>query len=404
MHQPFPNPPRQFLTYLEWTLLGIVAISEVIDSPLANVQRLPLLNFICIAGFAALGLKLPRKATVLLKVVYSLTELSLIGVAAGIGGLRLISMLFVVFVVRNALLWEKPSRHGFTIIAFVGFTLLQHQRLRSLFLNALSPELAGNIQGIVWSVVLLVGLVLIFLQLLLDAWLSDYRSRCQLEAANTQLRQYALRIEDLATLQERNRIAREIHDALGHSLTALNLHLQAAHKLWIKDPAEAQVLLQEAETLGRIALEEVRQSVGTLRTDPVQGQSIEMAIAPLIASLQKSTGISPTVTIQLPGPVPNDIGAALYRIVQEALTNIAKYAEAKTVEIAIAHSRPGTLELCIRDDGQGFDPAQNTTGFGLQGMKERTVALGGRLTINSAPGQGCQIQALIPLPLEENLL
>jgi signal transduction histidine kinase len=87
-----------------------------------------------------------------------------------------------------------------------------------------------RIQPVVWSVVLLVGLIVLFLQLLMDAWLSDYDSRQPLEAANVRLRQYAIRIEDLATLQEHNHIAREIHDALGHSLTALNLNLQAANQ------------------------------------------------------------------------------------------------------------------------------------------------------------------------------
>jgi signal transduction histidine kinase len=104
----------------------------------------------------------------------------------------------------------------------------------------------------------------------------------ELAVANAQLREYTLRIEELATVQERNRIARDIHDSVGHALTVLNLHLEAALKLWQTDPESATEFLTEAKQLGSHALKEVRQSISTLRVDPLVGLSLPDAIADLV--------------------------------------------------------------------------------------------------------------------------
>jgi signal transduction histidine kinase len=348
-----------------------------------------------------MGLKLPQRAAMLPKGLYTLMDLGLIIIAVEVGGIRLVPLLFVVFVMRNALLLEQRGRHGVAVIAFILFAVFQYRRLR-LISSILPPAIIERIQPAVFSLVLLLGLIMLFLHLLMDAWLSDYHSRRQLEAANTQLRQYALRIEDIATLQERNRIARDIHDALGHSLTTLNLTLQAALKLWVINAAETHGLVKEAQQLSVKALEDVRQSVATLRAEPLRGQSLEKAIALLVESFQKTTGITPTVNLHVSQPLSKEISLTMYRIVQEALTNIAKHAAANAVDISLTALADQALTLQIQDNGNGFEPIQNTTGFGLQGMQERTVALGGKLKITSAQGQGCQIQAIVPLALEHS--
>jgi signal transduction histidine kinase len=238
-------------------------------------------------------------------------------------------------------------------------------------------------------------LVLLFLQLLVDAVLSAHESGEKLAIANERLREYALRIEDLATLQERNRIAREIHDSLGHSLTIFNLHLEAALRLLPADIEEATELLKEAKQVGKTALREVRESVTALRADPLKGKILAEAIASLMADFQKSTNISPVANIQISRPIPDDVKIATYRILQEALTNICKYAEATEVKIDL--KTQSNIELSIQDNGKGFNLAKNTTGFGLQGMRERTQALGGFCQIITAPSNGCKILISIPL-------
>jgi signal transduction histidine kinase len=197
-------------------------------------------------------------------------------------------------------------------------------------------------------------------------------------------------------LEERNRIAREIHDSLGHSLTALNLQLETALKLWESNPGKAETFLATAKELGSKALKDVRQSVSTMRSNPLQEQSLERAIASLAENFHRSNSILPVYQINLEYSLPPEINTAIYRITQESLTNISKYACATEVKLELTTIR-SNLRLIIQDNGRGFDVRQNTTGFGLHSMRDRTLALAGEFNINSTPGSGCKITVNIPL-------
>lgn len=216
--------------------------------------------------------------------------------------------------------------------------------------------------------------------------------------AYDQLRQYALRIEDQAALQERNRIAREIHDSLGHTLTAQSIQLENALLFCSASAEKTKGFLHEGKQLGAKALKEVRQSISTLRADPLQGRSLQAAIAALIQDFYRLTNIQPNSTIYLTYPVSMEVSIAIYRIVQEALINVSKHSRATQVTILL-QAKTGLLHLTIDDNGRDFNPKQNTTGFGLEGMRERTTALGGQIQIQSQPGCGCQVIADIPVPL-----
>jgi signal transduction histidine kinase len=230
----------------------------------------------------------------------------------------------------------------------------------------------------------------------MNSMVAERQSREKLAIANEKLRQYALRIEDQATLQERNRIARDIHDSLGHSLTALNIQLETALKLWQSNPDKAKEFLTRSKHLGSQALQEVRQSVATLRSDPIQGRSLPDLIIALADDFQRATGITPLCNLQVKCPLPAEVHMAIYRIVQESLTNICKYASATAIHIQLQETNDELL-LSVQDNGQGFNVEANTTGFGLQGMRERTLALGGQLVVDSQPGNGCRITARFPL-------
>jgi signal transduction histidine kinase len=240
------------------------------------------------------------------------------------------------------------------------------------------------------------GLLLAFILMLVNALLSERHSWQQLAIAHEQLRQYALRIEDQATLQERNRIAREIHDSLGHALSAQSIQLENALLFCPKSAEKTKGFLLEAKQLGAKALKEVRQSISTLRADPLQGRSLQEAIAILIQDFYRIANIQVNSTISLTYPISGEVSIATHRIVQEALTNIYKHSGATRVTILL-EAKTGSIHLAIDDNGRGFNPKQNTTGFGLQGMRERTTALGGQIQIESQPGCGCQIIADIPL-------
>lgn len=387
--------PLRFLLYLEWLLLGLVALSEVFPRlPFSHLARSPLFNLISLGVFALMGLRLPSRPVA--KVLYTAFELALLLLLTTVGGIRLFTLLYVVLIVRNCLVFEGHYRSIVATIA-VGLCIsLQAQRFRSptVFQAPIVVDRGGLL---LLSFTVMFGLIVIFLQALVNAVLAERRSREELAIANTRLRQYALRIEDQATLQERNRIARDIHDSLGHSLTAFNLHLEAALRLLQTEPEEAKTLLIEAKQIGSTALQDVRQSVAALRSDPLQGRSLEQAIAALIEEFRRSTSITPSCQIALHKPLTSETQITVYRIVQEALTNICKYAAATAVDITI-QTTDDRLEVTILDNGQGFDPNQITTGFGLQGMQERTAAIAGSFNLVTAPQQGCRIKATFPLP------
>ncbi len=395
------NHPFRFLLHLEWLLLIIVILSELPIQSHYVILRWRELNLMCLIAFGMMGLRLPT-GSVWPKYFYTAIGLGLILLASLVGGLRLSTLLYVVFVMRNCLIFEQPTRSIMTTLSFLLALFTQIYRFQAVDrfprFMPLIPRGYGldRAEVLLISVSLLIGLVLFFLQLLINAMLAERKSREKLAIANAQLRQYALRIEDVATLQERNRIAREIHDALGHSLTVFNLHLEAALRLMQSDPAEARALLIEAKQLGSTALQDVRQSVSTLRSNPLQGKSLKVAIGDLVEDFQRSTNLIPTLQLSDADSIHTDVRTAIYRIVQEALTNIFKYANATAVTIQLTVG--DRVILTIQDNGKGFQPSQTTTGFGLQGMRERTLALGGTFEIITAPQQGCRIVAKFPPP------
>ncbi|MUL35438.1 sensor histidine kinase [Gloeocapsopsis dulcis] len=387
--------PLPFLLLLEWLLLLTVAITEALSIHFRRFHTLPSLTIISLVGFGLLGLRMPT-GKLLHKTLYTALEICLILLAGIVSsrGIRLFPFLYIILVIRSCLIFQLPGRIIVTSLSFALFVLTLIHRFQHV---PAVPMLQERLRFTLLSFALSFGLSLVFVLLLMNAVLAERQIREKLAIANDQLRQYALRIEDQATLQERNRIARDIHDSLGHSLTALNLQLETALKLWQSNPAKAQTFLAQAKNLGSQALQEVRQSVSAMRSDPLHGQSLEVAIAALVTEFHHSTGFSPIYHLVLKHSIPAEVKTAVYRIAQEALTNIWKHAQANEVKINIQTSLE-SLHLKIADNGKGFVLNKNTTGFGLQSMRDRVLALGGEFQISSALGAGCCITATIPLP------
>jgi signal transduction histidine kinase len=400
------NHPFPFLLYLEWILLGIVILAEALPAPFLQTHRIPLLSIVSMVGFGILGLRLPTGGKSK-KVLYTGLQIGLLLLGTILGGNRLFPFLYLILVIRSCLIFELPGRlviAGLTLPLFL-IVLFQRfaDRQRSLPIelqekfNSVNPILMLNA-----TVLFLVSLT--FVLLLINALLSERRSKEELALANEQLRAYALRIENQATLEERNRIAREIHDSLGHFLTGLNIQLEGALKLWSSNPTKAQDFLIEAKRHGTSALQEVRQSVATLRSDPLRGQDLKEGIVSLAKDFYHSSGVLPEYHLQLSQSLPTEVSTTLYRIVQEALTNSCKYAGASKVEIqleTVQNHKDGSqgpdLYLSVKDNGKGFKVDQNTTGFGLRGMRERALALGGQFEVTSEPVKGCHLEVHVPL-------
>lgn len=382
----------------------MAALTQLLPSPRYQVPQLPLLSILTIAAFGAMGLKLPLGRLVT-KVIYTGLEFGLIlfPIVLDSRSIRFFPLLCLVVVIRGCQIFPPPGRLIVASSAFLSFLLTLFLRDQSLPIvrPPVRPMMPEQVRFMVLNLklnaLLTFGLTLIFVLLLINALLAERQSREQLAIANQQLRKYALRIEDQATLQERNRIARDIHDSLGHSLTALNLQLETAIKLWQANPTKAETFLIRAKQLGSKALQDVRQSVSAMRSELLQARTLLEAIALLAEEFHNTTGVLPTCKICQKTAIPDEVKTAIYRIVQEALTNIARYAAATEVKIQLTTT---STDLCltVADNGSGFNLEQNTTGFGLQSMRDRTQALGGKLKIDSAPAAGCQIVAVIPLP------
>ncbi len=409
------NHPFPVLLYLEWGLLAIGLLSVLlITSPLRRASfHFPIIPVVIIVFFGLMGLRLPTGK--IEARVHTAIALILIIVATILGMrsriftvLHLYPFLYIILVIRSCLMFRLMGRVIVTLTVFSIFLIALFYRVQNsdwiqnigiripvLLQERIQDRLKLLNLGFAFTAALLMGLALLFIFLLVNTLLSERQSRDQVAIANQQLRQYALRVETLAMEQERNRIARDIHDSLGHSLTALNLQLEGALKLWQTNPERAQVFLREAKQMGSTALQEVRQSVSAMRADPLQGKGLESAIASLIQDFQRNTDYQITSHLQLPQALSSEVNFTVYRIIQEALTNSSKHAHATQVRIDIQLTPTG-LRLMVEDNGKGFDWAQNQTGFGLQGMRERVLALGGHLAIASAAGQGCRITVDLP--------
>lgn len=208
------------------------------------------------------------------------------------------------------------------------------------------------------------------------------------------------RIEEMTAIEERNRIARDIHDSLGHSLVALKMQIDMALAFWDDDRERVHSALREAKQLSAEALQSVRQSISAIRSDPFQGELLEVAILNLAEELSHLTDVFPECQIDLSHPMSSQVNHIVYRIVQEGFTNICKHAEATHVHIQIQTTLDGLL-LRLEDNGKGL-PSQPSTGYGLRGMQERITSVGGQFEIVSKPGAGCQITAFFPRNLDLN--
>jgi len=217
----------------------------------------------------------------------------------------------------------------------------------------------------------------------------------QLADANERLSAYAVQAGELATTQERNRLAREIHDNLGHYLTVANVQIVAAQAVMDKDPARARLALDRAATLTRDGLAAVRDAVSALRDSPLGAAPLHEAIAALAAETQAAGIVADLVVRGAPRPLDPRAELTLYRTAQEGLTNVRKHARASRVDLLLDFSDPAAVALTVGDNGVGR-PAGDDHGFGLLGLGERARQLGGTLTVASAPGEGYRLTLRLP--------
>ncbi len=221
----------------------------------------------------------------------------------------------------------------------------------------------------------------------------------ELEMANQKLVEYAVQVEALTLTKERNRLAREIHDTLGHFLTVVNMQLQAAQAVMATDPEKTAEMLAKAQDLTRQGLEKVRESVLALRESPYGDRPLPEALAEL-ADANQNAGIVTHFRVEgAPRKLEAGVNAVLYRTLQEALTNVRKHARASRVDIILDFEDPDEVRLTVRDNGIGTKTPE--AGFGLLGIQERAALQGGICRFETAPGEGFCLCLQIPTAPKE---
>ena len=226
-----------------------------------------------------------------------------------------------------------------------------------------------------------------------------------LRMAHEKLQRYAAQAEELAVSEERNRLAREMHDTLGHRLTVSIVQLEGAERLVDVEPKRAQEMVATVKEQMRAALSELRQAVATLR-EPLQADlSITNALKSLGQNFQTATEIEVTMAFAHNIPqLPNEYRVAIYRAAQEALTNIQRHAQAKKVRMSLLlDKKENRVDLTLIDNGIGLPEKADKLGFGLRGIQERAAQLDGIMRLESNPEGGAKICLCLPLPsLDEN--
>jgi signal transduction histidine kinase len=264
--------------------------------------------------------------------------------------------------------------------------------------------MAGYISWIYLIIMVISAVATLALALLIEALIHQgERQRRLIEELRAARDDLAAAERQAGILQERQRLAREIHDTLAQGFTSIILHLEAVEAA--SEPAVAHRHLQQARQIARDSLSEARRMVWALQPESLEQASLIEALQRSVKGWAEETAIEAALTVTgKPQPLPPEFEVTLLRAAQEALANIRKHACARHVNLTLSYMGD-LVTMDIQDDGQGFDPSyasgrpngQAAGGFGLRSMRERVETLGGTLTIESAPREGTTLAIALPL-------
>lgn len=283
-------------------------------------------------------------------------------------------------------------RSGIAVVALISMALL-----------------AGNVamqQGFpfVLSATTAFSFAVVFTLIFTMLAVSAERSRIQVQvladelgAANRKLREYAVEAEELAATRERNRIAREIHDSLGHYLTVVNVQIEAARAIHSLDAARSRDALDKAQSLTQEGLREIRRSVAALRAPPLENKSLATAVGQIVADSRASGMNVEMETVGAARELSPAAELTLYRAAQEGLTNVHKHAAASHAKLTLDFRDADKVRLIVSDNGSGApENSDQTRGFGLLGLRERAQLLGGTVKTQTAHGAGFTLEVEVP--------
>ena len=274
-----------------------------------------------------------------------------------------------------------PLRGMIPVCVLIYVTLAMPLILRSRWVDAV-------------AVALIYGTAIVFVVVFTRVAASEREARTALAEANQLLRDHASQVEELATTKERNRLAREIHDSLGHYLTVVNVQIGAARAILEQDRPRALDHLSKAQALTQEGLAEVRHSVAALRASPTESRPLPEALAKLAEQWNTAGLRTRFVMAGTIRPLTPQVNLTLYRAAQEALTNVGKHAQATSVDLHLDYRDERSVQLRVKDDGVGSDNSEG--GFGLLGVRERVQQLSGAVRVSTNTGEGFALEVELP--------
>ncbi|GAA4104924.1 sensor histidine kinase [Nonomuraea soli] len=403
--QPPEQPPALLVTAVPYTLLAGLTIFTLLDEPEPGDSPTVVLA-LCAAAAAWMLVMFTlrpawRRRPALMGVFFT--------------GLLVITALLVAHDPAFGLLTPAPYIYAFTVVPWPW-------RLPAVSATAVvaGSAQASGVPTATGGGVVLVGVIIAVNIGLMGGtawvlWLAEQeraqreRAVAELSRANRLLEaslaenaglqaQLLAQAREAGVLDERQRMAREIHDTLAQGLTGIIAQLQAAEQMH-EVPAPWRRPFEAVKGLARESLAEARRSVDALRPEPLENGRLSEALAEVVRRWSKVNGLAVQVTTTgTVRPMAAEAEFALLRAAQEALANVAKHAEASRAGVTLSYLE-GEVALDVRDDGRGFDPAEagfESGGFGLTIMRQRVEDLGGTLRIESRPGAGTGVSACVP--------
>ncbi|HEY9787943.1 MAG TPA: sensor histidine kinase [Candidatus Obscuribacterales bacterium] len=377
------------LRVIELSILLVLLASHTVLFVLIEKVVNPANSAATCAGIAVLALYVllirdPRQHPI----TYVLFEVVLVAITSAFGITRLFTVMYMVAIAKGALMLPPAAQIfcvAFALTAFTAAKELSWWLLQSAELW-LSPS-AHLAHLFIFGRLPNVALALVFSTLCIYSLRAEIKARLEREALNR-------KVEEFATIAERTRIAREIHDHVGHSLTGLKMQIEIARRSLAGDREKCGSALRKAIELASEARRELTKAVADKREDTLD---LAAELQALADELRHESQLN--VSIEIDDDyvsIPASIGHQLQSVSKEALNNIKKYANAKNVSIS-ARLENDTIAVTIEDDGRGFARQDvGTTSFGLKGMQERMALVSGTIEIASSPGKGTRIIAAAP--------
>jgi signal transduction histidine kinase len=384
---------RYVFRLVEWLSIGIAVVSLLLDQSWQAWEARLLLPkvtaYLLLAGLFGLSWIFPLKRPLWQRRLYVTIAAGLI-ICANFAGYNLDILLYLL-IGKSVFLLSRRDLVKLLLVAGVLWNLstmwLCYHAIAMI--NQRPPEFDRQ-QLFVSASLVNFGIYItasLFVLLLSLTIIREQRSRARAE-------QLAQEIETLAATVERSRIAREIHDSLGHSLTALNVQIELAQKLQQRDPDRASQSIDIAQQLGLQCLQDVRHAVHSMQDRTID---LNTAIQTLVQPLQNHSEVQFDVSLKFPA-LPPTFSHQIYCIIQEGLTNIQRHADATHVQLQAARSGD-EIVVSLQDNGIGFHVDQAATGFGLRSMSERAQSIDGHLQVESTPDQGTRLRLAAPAPL-----